>query len=113
MRRTFLRIRGSPQASTTVETPAHYAPTLFNGVWFFLSEVVIGNVEPIMSCASYETQCKDTKYIPILYGKDDFFNRLHSSHPHLVRMTATGGDARVGVGYELYAIKQTKREPKR
>lgn len=28
MRRTFLRIPGSPQATTTVETPAHYALTL-------------------------------------------------------------------------------------
>ena len=27
MRRTFLRTPGSPQASVTVETPAHYAPT--------------------------------------------------------------------------------------
>ena len=28
MRRTFLRIPGSPQAIATVETPAHYTPTL-------------------------------------------------------------------------------------
>ena len=29
MRRPFLRIPGSPQATPVVETPAHYAPTLF------------------------------------------------------------------------------------
>ena len=29
MRRTFLRTSGSPQAPAIVETPAHYAPTLF------------------------------------------------------------------------------------
>ncbi len=29
MRRTFLRIPGSPQATPVVETSAHYAPTLF------------------------------------------------------------------------------------
>ena len=29
MRRPFLRIPGSPQATPVVETPAYYAPTLF------------------------------------------------------------------------------------
>ena len=29
MRRPFLRIPGSPQATPVVETPAQYAPTLF------------------------------------------------------------------------------------
>ena len=29
MRRSFLRTSGSPQAPAIVETPAHYAPTLF------------------------------------------------------------------------------------
>ena len=53
MRRQFLRIPGSPQATPFVETPAHSAPTLFNGVWLFLSEVVIGNVEPTMFLCPY------------------------------------------------------------
>ena len=47
MRRPFPRTSGSPQAIATVETPAHYAPTLmlqFGSV----SEVVIGSVEPTM-----------------------------------------------------------------
>ena len=48
MRRTFLRTSGSPQAPATVETPAHYAPTLFCRL-ALLSEVVIGSVEPTMS----------------------------------------------------------------
>ena len=43
MRRPFLRIPGSPQAIATVETPAHYAPTLFVAIWLLLSEVVNGN----------------------------------------------------------------------
>jgi len=29
MHRLFLHIPGSPQATPVVETPAHYAPTLF------------------------------------------------------------------------------------
>lgn len=49
MRRTFPRIPSSPQATTTVETPAHYALRSFVVVWLFLSEVVMGNVEPNMS----------------------------------------------------------------
>ena len=53
MRRQFLRIPGSPQATPFVETPAHSAPTLFNGVWLFLSEVVNGNVEPTMFLCPY------------------------------------------------------------
>ena len=69
MRRQFLRIPGSPQATPSVETPAHSAPTLFNGVWLFLSEVVIGNVEPTMSCVSCETRCKYMKILPIIQRK--------------------------------------------
>ena len=69
MRRQFLRIPGSPQATPSVETPAHSAPTLFNGVWLFLSEVVIGNVEPTMSCVSCETRCKYMKILPIFQRK--------------------------------------------
>lgn len=57
MRRTFLRTPGSPQASVTVETPAHYARTLLLQIGS-LSEVVIGSVEPNMSCAPYETRRK-------------------------------------------------------
>ena len=49
MRRPFPRIPGSPQATTTVETPAHYALTLICCSFALLSEVVIGNVEPTMS----------------------------------------------------------------
>ena len=49
MRRPFLRTPGSPQASVTVETPAHrYADALVTDGLHF-SEVVIGSVEPIMS----------------------------------------------------------------
>ena len=48
MRRPFLRTSGSPQAPAIVETPAHYAPTLFCRL-ALLSEVVIGSVEPTMS----------------------------------------------------------------
>ena len=55
MRRSFLRTSGSPQAPAIVETPAHYAPTLFCRL-ALLSEVVIGSVEPTMSCASFETR---------------------------------------------------------
>ena len=51
MRRTFPRTSGSPQAPAIVETPAHYAPTLFWSL-ALLSEVVIGSVEPTMSSAS-------------------------------------------------------------
>ena len=47
MRRTFPRTSGSPQAPAIVETPAHYAPTLFCRL-ALLSEVVIGSVEPNM-----------------------------------------------------------------
>ena len=36
MRRPFLRIPGSPQAPAIVETPAHYAPTLFLQVGSFV-----------------------------------------------------------------------------
>lgn len=70
MRRQFLRIPGSPQATPSVETPAHCAPTLFNGVWLFLSEVVIGNVEPTMSLcpAQSEHGCKFTKFLQIIGG---------------------------------------------
>ena len=68
MRRSFLRTSGSPQAIATVETPAHYALTLFCRL-APLSEVVIGSVEPTMSCVSYETRCKYTKYLSILYKK--------------------------------------------
>ena len=60
MRRPFLRTSGSPQAPAIVETPAHYALTLFCRL-APLSEVVIGSVEPTMSCASFETRCKYTK----------------------------------------------------
>ena len=48
MRRPFPRTSGSPQAPAIVETPAHYAPTLFCRL-APLSEVVIGSVEPTMS----------------------------------------------------------------
>ena len=49
MRRTFPRTPGSPQASVTVETPAHrYADALVTEGLHF-SEVVIGSVEPNMS----------------------------------------------------------------
>jgi len=51
MRRPFPRTSGSPQATPIVETPAHYAPTLFWSL-ALLSEVVIGSVEPTMSSAS-------------------------------------------------------------
>ena len=36
MRRTFPRTSGSPQAPAIVETPAHYAPTLFLQVSSFV-----------------------------------------------------------------------------
>lgn len=58
MRRSFLRTPGSPQASVTVETPAHYALTLLLLIGSF-SEVVIGSVEPTMSYASIETQLQN------------------------------------------------------
>jgi hypothetical protein len=45
MRRPFLRTSGSPQAPAIVETPTHYAPTLFCRL-APLFEVVIGSVEP-------------------------------------------------------------------
>ena len=48
MRRPFPRTSGSPQTPATVETPAHYAPTLFCRL-APMSEVVIGSVEPTMS----------------------------------------------------------------
>ena len=64
MRRSFLRTPSSPQASVTVETPAHYAPTPLLLIGSF-SEVVIGSVEPIMSCASFETRCKNTQFSSI------------------------------------------------
>lgn len=48
MRRPFPRTSGSPQATAIVETPAHYAPTLFCSLAPLL-EVVIGSVEPTMS----------------------------------------------------------------
>ena len=60
MRRPFLRTSGSPQAPAIVETPAHYVPTLFCRL-ALLSEVVIGSVEPTMSCESFETRCKITQ----------------------------------------------------
>ena len=68
MRRSFPRTPSSPQASVTVETPAHYAPTplLLIGS---LSEVVIGSVEPTMSCVSCETRCKYMKILPIIQRK--------------------------------------------
>ena len=71
MRRPFLRTSGSPQAPAIVETPAHYALTLFCRL-APLSEVVIGSVEPIMSCASFETRCKYTKksVMPIRIRKE-------------------------------------------
>lgn len=55
MRRQFLRTSGSPQAPAIVETPAHYAPTLFCRL-ALLSEVVIGSVEPTMSCTPFGMQ---------------------------------------------------------
>ena len=58
MRRPFPRTSGSPQATPIVETPAHYAPTLFWSL-ALLSEVVIGSVEPTMSCS--EERCKITQ----------------------------------------------------
>ena len=69
MRRQFLRTSSSPQAPAIVETPAHYAPTLFCRL-APLSEVVIGSVEPTMSCISYEnTMQKYTKYFILLLSK--------------------------------------------
>ena len=53
MRRLFPRTSGSPQATPIVETPAHYAPTLFWSL-ALLSEVVIGSVEPTMSLHSLQ-----------------------------------------------------------
>jgi len=53
MRRPFPRTSGSPQAPATVETSAHYAPTLFCRL-ALLSEVVIGSVEPTMSLHSLQ-----------------------------------------------------------
>lgn len=55
MRRLFPRTSGSPQATPIAETPAHYAPTLFWS-WALLSEVVIGSVEPTMSCTPFGMQ---------------------------------------------------------
>lgn len=70
MRRPFPRTSGSPQAPAIVETPAHYAPTLFCRL-ALLSEVVIGSVEPTMSCASFEnTSAKLHKLSEIAAGKD-------------------------------------------
>ena len=69
MRRPFLRIPGSPQASTTVETPAHYALTLLLLIGSF-SEVVIGSVEPTMYYVSSETLCKYTKKNTMKNEKD-------------------------------------------
>ena len=66
MRRPFPRTSGSPQATPIVETPAHYAPTLFWSL-ALLSEVVIGSVEPTMSCVSCETRCKDSQKSPHCY----------------------------------------------
>ena len=69
MRRPFLRTSGSPQAPAIVETPAHYAPTLFCRL-ALLSEVVIGSVEPTMSCVPYETRCKYMKNLRIIKEKE-------------------------------------------
>ncbi len=44
MRRTFLRIPGSPQAIATVETPTHRCADALVAIWLVFSEVVIGNV---------------------------------------------------------------------
>ena len=66
MRRPFPRTSGSPQATPIVETPAHYAPTLFWSL-ALLSEVVIGSVEPTMSCVSCETRCKNSQTSPHCY----------------------------------------------
>ena len=49
MRRPFPRTPGSPQAIATVETPAHKCAVALVAIWLYLSEVVIGSVEPIMS----------------------------------------------------------------
>ena len=68
MRRPFPRTSGSPQATPIVETPAHHAPTLFWSL-ALLSEVVIGSVEPTMSCVSCETRCKYMKILPIFQRK--------------------------------------------
>jgi hypothetical protein len=69
MRRPFPRTSGSPQATPIVETPAHHAPTLFWSL-ALLSEVVIGSVEPTMSCVSCETRCKYMKYFQFPKKKD-------------------------------------------
>lgn len=65
MRRTFPRTPSSPQASVTVETPAHYAPTLLLQIGS-LSEVVIGSVEPIISFVP-KNRGKGTKKIRTTY----------------------------------------------
>ena len=65
MRRPFPRTPGSPQASVTVETPAHrYADALVTEGLHF-SEVVIGSVEPIMSFVP-KNNCKSTQKKSIL-----------------------------------------------
>ena len=66
MRRPFLRTSGSPQAPAIVETPAQYAPTLFLQVGS-LSEVVIGSVEPTMSCTLCRMRLQNyTKFSELL-----------------------------------------------
>ena len=65
MRRTFPRIPSSPQATPTVETPAHYAPT---PLWSLalLFEVVNGNVRAQYVFCS-EEQLQRYKKNPLSY----------------------------------------------
>ena len=49
MRRPFPRTPGSPQATVTVETPAHRCADALVTDELHFSGVVIGSVEPIMS----------------------------------------------------------------
>ena len=65
MRRPFPRTPGSPQASVTVETPAHrYADALVTDGLHF-SEVVIGSVETNMYFVP-KNDCKNTQNYSIL-----------------------------------------------
>lgn len=73
MRRTFPRIPSSPQATTTAETPAHYAPTPFvvvgssfrGGDWECQSLIC-----PILFRVQVQRYTKNVTLYMLLYKKD-------------------------------------------
>ena len=76
MRRSFLRIPGSPQAlqpSKRLRTMRRRSCCNFGSS---LSEVVIGNVEPTMFCVSYETRCKYRHFLGNTVKKREKLNEM-------------------------------------